>query len=409
LQYRLWNLDYVLNKVLFGVLLFAPLIILQTVSVELLASQIGYMQATAISTLFVIYLLIGTPYRRKVQKSVDELVYRGKYDYRRLLSELTHTLVAMLDLESLLNYINRLIIQNLGASRLALFLEEPETERFILQSVHGIESNLVKKYSLSPYEGIIRWLRESKNIFVKERMEKITGPEEFHSLYGDLGKFGAEIVIPLVYKDGLIGILSLDSKLSGATYDQGDIDLLSLFADEAAIAVENARLYVDAITDGMTRLYHKKYFMKRLDEEFDRAKRHGHFLTLMMIDVDLFKSLNDTYGHRAGDAVLKSVAKLMKSRMRTTDILARYGGEEFSAILPETDKVGAMNAAEQIRLAVEESAVEYEEEELSTTISIGITTFEGKDKESNMEDLIKRADKALYDAKKGGRNRVCVF
>ncbi|MFC1709889.1 diguanylate cyclase [Candidatus Omnitrophota bacterium] len=409
LQHRLWNLDVVINKIFFSLLLFGSLVALHTLSVKFFAPQIGYLLATAISSGLVIFVLVGTPYRRLVRRFADTVVYRGKYDYRILLSELAHTLVAMLDLESLLNYVTGLIVQNIGVKKLSLLLEDPETGNYILRNSYGLDSASEHNFALSSQQRIVQWLLDKKEIFVKEEMEKAMSPVEFKSLYGGLGGIGAELIIPLIYKDRLVGILNLDQKLSGSTYDQGDIDLLTLFADETAIAVENARLYLEAITDGLTKLYHHTYFMNRLNTEFERANRHSRSLSLLMIDFDHFKDFNDNYGHRAGDTVLRSVAGLIKSRLRAIDIAARYGGEELSVILPETALQGAMVVAEQIRKKIEEANITFENKRLAVTVSIGIASFDGANKKFTREDFIKQADKALYDAKKKGRNRTCVF
>jgi len=157
--------------------------------------------------------------------------------------------------------------------------------------------------------------------------------------------------------------------------------------------------------DAVTGIYNKHAFLKRLDEEFSHARRSGSPLSLLMIDIDFFKKVNDTYGHLAGDFVLTHIVKKIGETIRNEDILARYGGEEFVVILRGIDREGAVQLAERVRSAVENGPLQFEGHTISRTISIGVATF----KEANYdmpEALIAAADQHLYAAKEGGRNQV---
>ncbi|MEA2072832.1 MAG: GGDEF domain-containing protein [Campylobacterota bacterium] len=157
----------------------------------------------------------------------------------------------------------------------------------------------------------------------------------------------------------------------------------------------------------MTKLYNRRYFSEISTTILELSIRHQKPLSLMMIDIDKFKNINDTYGHHIGDIVIISLANTLKELSRKSDIVCRFGGEEFLILLPETDIVGADAIAEKIRKSVEETLVDIEEEQrLKYTISTGISEVKIKE-ETNLEETIQRADKALYKAKEGGRNRVC--
>jgi len=158
----------------------------------------------------------------------------------------------------------------------------------------------------------------------------------------------------------------------------------------------------EATHDGLTGLYNHKYFMIMLQQELERAKRYRRRLSLLMIDVDLFKRYNDTYGHLEGDRVLTGLAVVFRHLSRQVDIVARYGGEEFVVLLPETDPAGARTMAERIRAYVEES----QSLRPGVTISVGIGHFDGTESGMSCDGLIKRADEACYRAKSEGRNRV---
>ena len=165
----------------------------------------------------------------------------------------------------------------------------------------------------------------------------------------------------------------------------------------------NLSLEAMAVTDGLTGLWNHRAFQQKLTEEFDRSKRYHTSLSLVFVDVDKFKPFNDTYGHPAGDEVLKQVARLLQSAARTTDCVARYGGEEFVVVLPETDETGAQDAAERIRLAVEQAAWKQR----AITISGGVASI--RPDTENPAMLIKEADQALYVSKEFGRNRVTHY
>ena len=188
----------------------------------------------------------------------------------------------------------------------------------------------------------------------------------------------------------------------------GNYDLVFLgnLADSAAISLHNAQLYELAITDGLTKLFIHRYFQNRLDSELIRAKRYNSNISLLMLDIDHFKKVNDTYGHQEGDYVLKKFAKIISDHVRKVDIAARYGGEEFAIILPETGITGAEQVAEHLRYLIEKECFTIDGKSVPITASIGVSSW---DKVVSKEEFIEQADRALYRAKHEGRNRVCKF
>jgi two-component system cell cycle response regulator len=170
---------------------------------------------------------------------------------------------------------------------------------------------------------------------------------------------------------------------------------------------DNARLEQLAQTDPLTQLLNRRALTERITAEMERALRYDSTLALLMIDLDHFKRVNDTYGHLVGDDVLRDVAQLLSETIRGSDIVARYGGEEFLMLLPETDDPGAETFAERIRSAIEEHRFGEAQDHptLRLTASIGVAMFPAARIES-VEDLFARADAALYRAKADGRNRV---
>ena len=162
-----------------------------------------------------------------------------------------------------------------------------------------------------------------------------------------------------------------------------------------------------SIRDGLTGLYNHREFQRRLKEEMERSRRYGRTFSLLMMDIDHFKVVNDTYGHPAGDKVLRAVADVVRREVRFVDHVARYGGEEFAVILPETHGAGVLVAAERLRTAAGDHAIAIPDgPEINVTVSIGIAEFPWN--AGSMEELIAAADRALYSAKQTGRNRVCA-
>jgi two-component system cell cycle response regulator len=169
---------------------------------------------------------------------------------------------------------------------------------------------------------------------------------------------------------------------------------------------DNRRLEELATTDALTRLMNRRALLERLNAEVDRARRFKSQLSLLMLDLDHFKSVNDRHGHLVGDSILRQTGALLSSAVRTIDVVARYGGEEFVLILPETAVEGAVTFAERLRERVHEHAFEIDAERtIHLTCSVGVATFPTQFVLST-EDLFARADEALYRAKSGGRNQV---
>ena len=168
-------------------------------------------------------------------------------------------------------------------------------------------------------------------------------------------------------------------------------------------------LYCQAQLDKALQIYNKHYFLTRLDEELRRHQRMQAPLSLILLDVDHFKRLNDTHGHLAGDAALVHLAELAKQRISATDVLCRYGGEEFGIIMPQTDQQQALAVAEGIRLLVASAPIQHDDSVIAMTISLGISSHTVIDPKSTREALIVQADKALYAAKHNGRNQTALF
>lgn len=180
--------------------------------------------------------------------------------------------------------------------------------------------------------------------------------------------------------------------------------IFKFLSGQGVEASYHEEIYRMTIVDGLTGAHNKRYFLEFLEREIARCARYRRPLSLLMLDIDHFKAINDQHGHLTGDFVLRELSRRLLVRVRREELLARYGGEEFAAVLPETDLNGGRIFAEQVRRLVADSPFEYEGDRFNVTISVGLTTVEGED--IDPMTFIKRADDNLYRAKRDGRNRI---
>lgn len=216
--------------------------------------------------------------------------------------------------------------------------------------------------------------------------------------------------VPLMMYGGCEGAIVVQSTRPDA-FREDHQKLLESLGLQIAAALQNAHLYELAMVDGLTGLFMRRYFDARIEEEIERSKRYGTPFSVVMMDVDDFKKLNDEHGHLIGDRVLRSIANTVKAQLRGVDTPSRYGGEEIAVILPRSDMVSAYNVGERIRAAIAESRITTDSDPplvLTVSASFGVASYP-ESKAVDGEDLIRRADRALYRAKKTGKNRVELF
>ncbi len=217
--------------------------------------------------------------------------------------------------------------------------------------------------------------------------------------------------IPLTAQKKVFGVLVLAAPTT-PSFKRDAPNLIKLAKNEITMVLDNARLYEAAkqlaVTDGLTKVYNHRFFQELLEKEYKRSDRYDTEFSLIMLDIDFFKKINDTYGHLLGDEILKEIAALILECLRSMDVVARYGGEEFAILLPETNLPEAIKTAERIRRTIENH--DFMEVQggkpLKITVSLGVTTYPS-DNINDRSDILTKADIALYEAKETGRNRVC--
>ncbi|MBT5875237.1 MAG: diguanylate cyclase [Candidatus Latescibacteria bacterium] len=224
--------------------------------------------------------------------------------------------------------------------------------------------------------------------------------EEIHQMY-----YPPVILVMTGYGSTDVAIQAMKSGAADFIMKPVDPDVLDIRIRKALDERRAQRL---AITDGLTSLYNRRYFEERLEEETRRARRYSRPMSIMMLDIDFFKQFNDNNGHLKGDQVLREIAQVLLRFSRETDIVARYGGEEFVMILPETDAHNSGLLAERIRISVDETIFEGQENIPSgnVTLSIGVSCLAG---DEGGHDTLERADQALYKSKQNGRNQTTIL
>ncbi|HOJ50093.1 MAG TPA: GGDEF domain-containing protein [Spirochaetota bacterium] len=273
-----------------------------------------------------------------------------------------------------------------------IYIKKPLNDFFELSEYKGIENmdinNILKIESNDPF---LDFVYKTKKSF-----EYNKGMSEL------IDKINPKIIVPLISKNSLVGFMALGEKYSGDFTDD-DMEFLDRFSVITANAIENSLLYTLATKDTKTGLYLHHYFLARLKEEIYKSKRYSEVFSLVMIDIDHFKRINDNYGHQAGDYVLEKLGKIILNYVRISDIPSRFGGEEFSVLLPNTDEKGAFNFAERLRVIIENTEFIFKADIIPVTASFGVVEFSSLWDE---RDIIENADKALYLAKHSGRNNV---
>lgn len=345
---------------------------------------------------------------QEIERTNRELKLHLK-DLSALLT-LTQAMTSTLDQSTLFERMFQVLRDLTQCDRIVLLLYNPGNEELEVRKAFGIPSEILEGISFRLDEGITGVAARSQELVYVPDTSK-----DLRSLNykGRGASQGSLACVPLVIKQRLVGILNLHKEDLDAFSDL-DLRLVQAIGHQAAISIENAQLYEKtrdlSNTDELTSLANRRYFQAILKREVDQARRYNTTFGLIMIEVDHFKPFNDSYGHLAGDMVLKRIAALLLQNTRGIDLVARFGGEEFIVLLPRTDEKGAQATAEKLRACVQDediSAFDVNPGAGRITLSLGIAVYPHHSKD--VFDLLNMADQALYRAKTSGRNRVLVW
>ncbi|MFH0924810.1 MAG: diguanylate cyclase [bacterium] len=327
------------------------------------------------------------------------------YKRMEVINEISQLINADINIDNVLNLILAEGLKYLNFERGFIMLKSLETEKLYIRSsrfgfdhVDKIKANIL---STTVAEHVFN-SNTSLMIENAQENEKFGQAESIIKM-----NIKSIIAVPLKIKGESIGTLYFDTIEQNKKYNEDDLDFLEKFANHAALALYNAQLFELSTIDGMTGVFCYRHFYVMLGIEFKRCKRYDNEFSLMFIDIDNFKSINDNYGHQAGDMVLRKVARLLNFSFREIDLIGRYGGDEFIICFPQTKSTDVNILTRRINNLIEKEDFLFNNKKISISLSIGIASY-NKNIESTKE-LIEMADAALYYSKTHGKNQVTLY
>ncbi len=344
--------------------------------------------------------------RVRVDQQLEDLLKAERSRVKQLdaLRMIWVELATEFDLNSLLSKILENATNLLSADTGELFLYEPEADQLQVVASCGFEKDTSGDV-VQMGEGLMGLSAKIKQpLLVKNYQQWDNRSPRYTALVLE-----EAVGAPMLSAGVLLGGVMMGSR-QPKTFDSASMDLLNLFAQQASLAIHNARLFEQlndlAVTDTLTGLFNRRHFFYQAEALVVRAQRYGSPLSAVMIDLDHFKEINDTFGHSAGDHVLREVARALSAALRKSDLIGRYGGEEFCVLLPEIDLEEGRAAAERLRQEVFNLQIPTLKGTASITASLGVASLNLHGE--TLDQLLQRADAALYQAKRSGRNAVSV-
>ena len=338
------------------------------------------LQAILITTivLSILLTLIFRPLLKLIQNRIDVLFHNNDAIYNKLLSDFTSRTSNILELKKVSAELLTTLGETMHPVFVDLLLPDSNTGDYVSHSFYPqsrrVDGNTLK---FSRNGSVVVWLTREGKPFDIKAMSKIPELKTIIDIEkSELNDPSLSLLMPIIRQDRLIGILAIGNRQGGKTYDEEQIKLITALARQAGIVIENAQLYAlareRANIDELTGLYNHRYFHQRIDEEISRNSRFGDVFSLIIMDLDYFKSYNDVHGHLYGDKILRRVGEMIKRSIRDIDIAFRYGGDEFAIIMPQTSIEGASKLAERIRKLLE---YDGRQEETLVTCTIGVASW----------------------------------
>lgn len=302
-------------------------------------------------------------------------------------------------LSVLLERIAELVCSAVNADAVSVMILDRDSDRLLGRAAHGLPKERIGQLSFRVGEGVAGWVVEHGERAV---IGDVTKDPRFIILPHTTTPIGSMVCVPLIARADRVGVLTATSPETNA-FSDAEVDVLGFIAQTIALDVQNARLRKLSVTDPLTGSFNREFLQHRLPAELRGARDQGQDLSVAMVDIDHFKSVNDRHGHEVGDKVLVEVASRLRSAIRKHDLLVRYGGEEFLVVLPDADIERACDVGDRMRRKVASEHVDCGELIVEARVSVGVAQLQPDETQLN---LVRRADTALYRAKAHGRNRV---
>jgi diguanylate cyclase (GGDEF)-like protein len=326
-----------------------------------------------------------------------------------ILTDIVKTANSILEPRKVIELIMGKVQQLIPSEAWSMLMVDEEKQELTFELALGEKANDVSSFRVKIGEGVAGWVAQTgKPTIVNDTARD----PRFARRFDTKTAFQTRSILcaPLISRGRTIGVVEIINKLGGR-FSDSDLDVLLTLVEPCAIAIENAILFQKAeqltITDDLTKLFNSRYLNLYIGREIKRCKRHGIPLSVIFLDLDGFKGVNDQYGHLAGSRTLTEVGAILSEAVRESDILARYGGDEFVVVLPETPAAGALVIAERIRKAIESHRF-LQEQGLSARISASFGIASYPDHALTPEGLIQKADQAMYRVKERDKNGIEV-
>jgi len=339
------------------------------------------------------------------KKAEDEVrLYTGQLE---TLFNIGATVSQTLNLGEILDSVLDKVMEVMGVEASGIFLLDEQTNRLLLRAHRGMPARLVRDLKMLNIEdGFIGKVAQSGKPLL---MEDVSVDHRL-SRSKARGKFESFAAVPIIAKEKIRGVMGVGSHRY-REFPDWEVRMLGTISNQIGMAIENAQLYEHALelafTDSLTGLYNRRYLMEQIEREFIRAERSKSPLSLIMVDLDGLKDINDSYGHHHGDAFLREVGRIIKVNTRASDVAARWGGDEFMLLATEADSASSSKIAERVRSQVGRYRMEINGRKVGITVSAGVVSYPAH--ALGISELIKNVDEAMYNAKRGGKNQLRVF
>ncbi len=333
---------------------------------------------------------------------------RQRVNELRALNEIAKALNSSLDPDEIFKVIIKKTADLVKAEAWSVLMVNENTGELVFEAAAGEAAEKLKGVRIKPGRGVAGWVAQRGIPLIVPDVSK--DPRFFPGVDKQTKfKTRSILCVPLKSRDRVIGVVEVINKIGGENFDQDDLNIFETMVEHATIALQNASLYQQiedmTVIDDLTKLYNTRYYNQYMDKLFLKAKIDSDYISLVFLDIDHFKFVNDNFGHLVGSETIRVVGERIRNSVRKGDVCVRFGGDEYIVVLPRTTKKAALVIAETIRQEISKKPFSATDNKtFNLTVTIGVATF--PDDAANKEELIGLADRAMYEGKETGRNKI---